>query len=119
MAYDGLHDLHHRQRPFYPAGFAGYIALSVMNSRRVHQVMKESFPPFDAAAHEWVNAQETDGAKLDVLHSVLLANIDAPEVLIEVHRKLGALLPLSEAAAFIGKHIGEGQIRVADRGFLL
>jgi hypothetical protein len=31
--------------------------------------------------------------------------------------QLGALLPIGEAASFITSHIGEGQIRVANREF--
>jgi len=36
---------------------------------------------------------------------------------VQVNRKLGALLPTVEAAAYLGAHIGEGEIRVADREF--
>jgi len=92
-------------------------SLDVMNPRRVHDLMREHFPAFDAASVEWTNIVERAGPNIELLAALLAKHITAPEVLVEVHRKLGTRLPREEAAGFISAHIGEGQIRVADRGF--
>ncbi len=88
-----------------------------MNRRRVHELMRERFPAFSAVDHEWVNMHDGEAPRIRELSELLARSIDAPEVVVEVHRRLGALLPIGEASAFIGSHIGEGQIRVADRNF--
>jgi hypothetical protein len=88
-----------------------------VNPRRIHHLMREHFPAFDAAKLEWTNILEADGPNSEVLDVLLGRHIDASEVLVEVHRKLGAVVSRSEAANFIASHIGEGQIRVADRQF--
>lgn len=83
-----------------------------MNTRRIHELMKQRFPPIEHATREWTVV--ADSVQLEVL---VAAYIGSPEVLVEVHRKLGALLPVQEAAAFAIAHIGEGEIRIADREF--
>lgn len=88
-----------------------------MNPRRIHQLMLDRFPAFEAVKFEWENMHDGEVLRVKELSALLRRYIDAPEVLIEVHRKLGAFLPIDEAATFIGSHIGEGQIRVADRQF--
>jgi hypothetical protein len=88
-----------------------------MNTRRVHELMRAHFPAFDAVNHEWENMHDGKAPRLDALDRLLRGTFDAAEVLIEVHRKLGDSLPLNQAAAYIGAHIGQGQIRVADREF--
>lgn len=88
-----------------------------MNPRRVHDLMRSRFPAFNAVEHEWVNMHDGKAPRIGELSELLERSIDEQEVVVEVHRKLGALLPIREAAAFIGSHIGEGQIRVADRAF--
>jgi hypothetical protein len=88
-----------------------------MNPRRVHQLMLNRFPAFDTVDFDWENMHDGKAPLLKELSELLLRYIEAPEVLVEVHRKLGALLPIDDAVAFIGSHIGEGQIRVADRQF--
>ena len=79
--------------------------------------MLVQFPTFDAVDFEWENMHDGKAPRLKELSDLLVRYIEAPEVLVEVHRKLGALLPIDQAVAFIGSHIGEGQIRVADRQF--
>lgn len=74
--------------------------------------MKQRFPPIEHATRDW--AVVADSRQLEAL---VAAYIRSPEVLVEVHRKLGALLPVREAAAFAVAHIGEGEIRIADREF--
>jgi len=89
----------------------------LMNPRRIHELMRQRFPPFSAAEREWKNIVSTSSPSEALLQEVLDAHIGEAEVLIEVHRKLGALLPASEAAAFAYSHIGEGQIRITNREF--
>ena len=101
----------------YQPGCAVYITLSFMNPRRVHQLMLDRFPAFKAVDFEWENMHDGKAPRLKELAEFIVRYIEAPEVLVEVHRKLGAFLPIDEAVAFIGSHIGEGQIRVTDRQF--
>ena len=79
--------------------------------------MLDRFPAFDAVDFGWENMHDGKAPRFKELSDFLVRYIEAPEVLVEVHRKLGAFLPIDEAVAFIGSHIGEGQIRVADRQF--
>ncbi|WP_211168597.1 hypothetical protein [Azoarcus indigens] len=74
--------------------------------------MRQKFPPIEHACREW--AVVDDSAHIEAL---MTEYVCALEVLVEVHRKLGALLPIEEAARFAAAHIGEGEIRIADRGF--
>ena len=86
-----------------------------MNARRVHQFMRERFPSFDAAGMSWANVADLDGPRLKEIDALLSENVGVGEVIVEMHRKLGAALPAHEAAIFIGGHIGEGQIRITNR----
>jgi len=51
------------------------------------------------------------------IESLMTAYVRSPEALVEVHRKLGALLPIGEAARFAAANLGEGEIRIANREF--
>jgi hypothetical protein len=51
------------------------------------------------------------------IEALMTEYVRSSEALVEVHRKLGALLPTGEAARFAATHIGEGEIRIADREF--
>jgi hypothetical protein len=88
-----------------------------MNPRRIHDLMRTNFPPFDAAKVEWTNVVERDGPNVQLLQRELERHICAAEVLIEIHRKSGALVPRHEAAQFIAGRMGQGDIRIADRQF--
>ena len=88
-----------------------------MNPRRVHKLMRQSFPSVDLLAHEWTNVAESSGPKIDVIKALLEEYIASAEVIVEVHRTVGALLPRDEAIRFVGEHIGEGRIRIANREF--
>ena len=83
-----------------------------MNPRRVHELMRQHFPSIEHAAREW--SVVTDAAHLAAM---LAEHVRSSDVLVEVHRKLGNLLPAEDAAAFVLAHIGEGEIRIADREF--
>ena len=52
-----------------------------------------------------------------MLSDLLSTYIPAQEVVIQVHRKLGTLIPVNDAPSFISSHIGQGEIRIADRAF--
>lgn len=64
-----------------------------------------------------MNMHDGNAPRVKELGDLLKQTILGTEVVVEVHRKLGALLPIEDAAAYIGSHIGEGKIRVADRQF--
>ena len=83
----------------------------------MHELMRKHFPPVEHAARQWSVVQTESGPNIPAISSLLAKHIASTEVIVEVHRKLCALLPTSEAAAYIGAHIGEGEIRVADRDF--
>lgn len=118
-----MSDAHHILPDYFAfAAIADFQAVDLylrylMNPRRVHQLMLQRFPAFDAVDLEWKNMHDGKAPRLQELTEMLVHYIQAPEVLVEVHRKLGAFLPVAEAITYIGSHIGEGQIRVADRQF--
>jgi hypothetical protein len=86
--------------------------LSSMNTRRVHDLMRQNFPSIEHARREWMIVGESSQ-----IEALIAEYVRSPEALVEVHRKLGALLPIGEAARFAAAHIGEGEIRIADREF--
>ena len=88
-----------------------------MNPRRIHALMSERFPAVEHADRDWLVVQTADGANANAIAALLNEHIASLEVLIEVHRKLGSILPIDEAPAYIGRHIGQGEIRVAYRDF--
>ena len=85
---------------------------SNMNTRRVHDLMRQNFPPVEHARREWAVV-----ANSGQIESLMTEYVRSSEALVEVHRKLGALLPIGEAASFAATHIGEGKIRIANREF--
>jgi hypothetical protein len=89
--------------------------LSGMNSRRVHQFMREHFPALGTAGKTWTNVADIDGPRLAEIGSLLSEYVGPTGTIVEVHRKLGTALPAAEAASFIGSHIGEGEIRATNR----
>ena len=92
-------------------------ALSVMNPRRVHELMTKHFPAFDGAKLDWTNVHDGHTVKLSELEGMLHDTFTEDEVLVEVSRQEGDFIPLNEAAAYIGQHMGGGNIRVANRDF--
>ena len=83
-----------------------------MNTRGVHDLMRQHFPSIEHALREWMIV--ADSSQIEAL---IGEHVRSPEALVEVHRKLGALLPIGEAALFAAAHIGEGEIRIANREF--
>ncbi|MFC5479727.1 hypothetical protein [Massilia suwonensis] len=88
-----------------------------MNPRTIHSLMA-SFPAVDAHARSWVNVLERDGTlRTEALGHLLDTYIAATTVLVWVNRKCGAMLPKNQAITFIAEHVGQGEIKVADREF--
>lgn len=89
-----------------------------MNPRRVHELMKEHFPPVDAVTRTWINLLERDGTvRTENLRELVETHIQADDFLVEVHRKLGDFLEKEHAISFITEHVGQGEIRITDRSF--
>jgi hypothetical protein len=88
-----------------------------MNPRRIHTLMREHFPTVNIVEHEWINVADTEGLREAKLQDLLSQFFESPELLVEVHRRVGKLLPRTEVPAFIAEHLGQGQIQIADREF--
>jgi hypothetical protein len=88
-----------------------------MNTRRVHELMREHFPNVDSAACNWVVAVDEGGLRSVVLKELLAVHVPGSDLLVEVHRKIGSFLPRQDVEAFVAKHLGQGDIRIADREF--
>jgi hypothetical protein len=88
-----------------------------MNPRRIHMLMREHFPTVNTVEHEWINVADTEGLREAELQELLSKFFEAPELLVKVHRRIGKLLPKAEVTAFIAEHLGQGQIKIADRQF--
>lgn len=72
-----------------------------MNPRRVHELMRKHFPAFDSAKADWTNLSDRSGADRHRLGSFLDQHIDAPEILVEVSRTVGAYLSKADAVEFM------------------
>ena len=78
----------------------------------------KAFPRVDAQVRDWCNLVESDGTlRTDELARLIDSYIPGHDLLIWVSRKIGDFLPKDEAIRFIAEHIGEGEIRIADRQF--
>lgn len=88
-----------------------------MNPRRVHELVRKHFPSIEHAAREWTLVPDEKNARLAMLAAFLSTHITAPEVVVEVHRRIGTFIPVAEAPSFIAAHIGQSEIRIADRTF--
>lgn len=86
-----------------------------MNARRVHEFMRQHFPPFSSVAHDWIIVADESGPRSSAIESLLAKFVRGDELIVEVHRRIGCAASRAEAASFIGGHIGQGQIRVTDR----
>lgn len=88
-----------------------------MNARRVHELMRQNFPPTDAASREWIHVVGPEGIREPELMCLLDRFVPAECVLVEVHRKLGNYVTKREAIKYATAHWGEGEIHIADRDF--
>lgn len=90
-----------------------------MNARRVHELMAERFPDYDASALEWTVVADGSAPRCEVLRDRLLEHFGDGELVVEVHRRLGTVLRLFDAVAFIAAHIGKGAMKISNRDFTL
>ena len=88
-----------------------------MNARRIHTLMREHFPVINTVEHEWINVADTEGLCEAKFQDLLNHFFESAELLVEVHRRVGKALPMSEVAGFVSAHLGQGQIQIADRNF--
>ena len=79
--------------------------------------MRERFPEVKAASRTWVVVADERGLRHDVLAELVERHIPAGDLLVELHRKIGDFLPRPSALAFVAAHVGQGEIRLADREF--
>ncbi len=88
-----------------------------MNPLRVHRLMRNHFPLVDAVKLDWVIVADTDSIRLEKLQELIDTHIHSPELLVEIHRKLGDFLTKPQVLDFIVPYITKHQIKVADREF--
>ena len=92
-----------------------------MNTRRVHELMTANFPSVEDAQLEWTNIADKHRhlvpaqAQAVVEQDFLSQGIE--QVRVQVHRKLGARMPTAELLGYLALHLGQGNIRIADRAF--
>lgn len=92
-----------------------------MNKRRVHELMRAHFPSSAPAQQAWTNIADVQGR---LLAEQAYATVAQPfvdrginEVLVQVHRKVGGRMAVSQLMAYVAEHLADGHIRIADRGF--
>lgn len=94
-----------------------------MNTRRVHELMRAHFPATGTEGLEWTNLVDErnllmeDRSRVVLLDQFVERNV--AEVLVEVHRKLGARLPVNDVVPYLQRHVGQGNIRISDREFTM
>jgi len=92
-----------------------------MNTRRVHELMTANFPSVEDAQLEWTNIADkhrhlVPGQAQAVVEQHFVSQ-GIEQVVVQVHRKLGARMPTSELLGYLALHLGQGNIRIADRAF--
>jgi hypothetical protein len=88
-----------------------------MNPRRVHDLMSQKFPEVRAASRDWVVVTDDNGLRRGALQALIEQYIRGTDVLVEASRKVGDFVPALAAVDFVAQHIGQGEIRLADREF--
>lgn len=88
-----------------------------MNPRRIHDLMRRHFPPIEPATRTWTVVQDAQGLDGKAMAVLLTRYVGSGPVLVQVRRKQGVLLPVGEVVEYIRRHVGEGEMRVADRNF--
>ena len=79
--------------------------------------MRNHFPASGEATWVWVNVADQDGLREERLMKLLDEYIPSELLLVEVHRKVAASLPKASVIQFVSEHLGQGNIRICDRGF--
>jgi hypothetical protein len=77
-----------------------------MTPRRIHEPMRKHFPPVEHAAPTWSLVQDQRGPNTEAIANLLAEHVPTLEVIVEVHRKLGAPVPIADAPAYVARHIG-------------
>ena|ERR1700712_2112610 len=92
-----------------------------MNKRRVHELMRAHFPSAAPAHQAWTNIADVQGRLLaEQAHAAVaqpFVDRGIEEVLVQVHRKVGGRMPITQLMAYVAEHLTEGHIRIADRAF--
>lgn len=92
-----------------------------MNARRIHARMREEFPKVDLAQLDWTNVVDATGRlqREEALRTVVhqFESRGVQEVLVEIHRRLGATVAVPDLINYLSEHHGKGAVRMADRTF--
>jgi len=88
-----------------------------MNARRIHDLMRDRFPTINIVDHDWTNVADVNGVRESELQRLLDSVFQQPELLVEVSRRVGKVLPKHEVVAYLAQHLGQGQIKIANREF--
>ncbi len=88
-----------------------------MNARHAHDLIRVKFPVFVAIEHEWQVIAHGDSEDKARIEAFLRANFSRDELVVRVTRKVGGLVPVSEAATLVASAIGHAEIRIANREF--
>jgi uncharacterized protein len=88
-----------------------------LSPRRIHELFRQRFPSIDSASLEWRNVAERSGLDAERFAKLLDECVVSAEVLVHVHRRVGARLPREAVVSYVTDHLGQGEIRIADREF--
>jgi hypothetical protein len=88
-----------------------------MNPRRVHELIRQNFPATMGASREWIVVADEKGLRFEVLGALIDEHVRCDDVLVEVNRKVGDLLPRQATLEFVSSYLGQGEIRLANRDF--
>jgi hypothetical protein len=88
-----------------------------MNPRRVHHLMSLHFPPYDQQRGEWRILMRGPTCPPELVEAFLRETFVNAPVVVEIHRKLGDMLPIEQAVSLITPHVGHVDIRIANRSF--
>ncbi len=90
---------------------------AAMDSRLVLELMRQHFPALRVAARHWVVAADAQGARVGVLQDLLSRHLAGEHLLVDVNFSTGHFLPVEAALELVAQHIGQGFIRLTNRGF--
>ncbi len=79
--------------------------------------MRQKFPATMGASREWVVVADENGLRFEVLGALIDEHVRSDDVLVEVKRKVGDFLPKHAILEFVSAHLGQGEIRLANREF--
>ena len=79
--------------------------------------MLQNFPATMGASREWIVIADEKGLRFQVLGALIDEHVRSENVLVEVNRKVGDMLPKQATLEFVSAHLGQGEIRLANREF--